>query len=164
MLLKLHRLLRLLLQLLTEGLHLLLALAQQRPLLACGLACPGQFPRQQLAPFMLLLQRQPHHRRQVLPGVHLIGGEVQLGLRRHPFAGRLVDVSRGERQQADQQEVANDDQDGAVHVGETKRGATAAARGSAGAASASSSSVRRSGRRWKILNTDTKMMPNDVEE
>ena len=66
-----------LLQFLLESLHLLLALAQQRLLLARRLARPGQFAQQQLAAFVLLLQRQPHHRRQVLPVLGLIGRDVQ---------------------------------------------------------------------------------------
>ena len=74
---KLRSLLLLLLQLLLESLHLLLALAQQRLLPVHRLARLGQFPHQQLAPFVLLLQRQPHHGGQVLPVLDLIGRDVQ---------------------------------------------------------------------------------------
>ena len=45
-----------------------------------------------------------------------------LDLPRHALAGRLVDINRGERQQADQQEVADDDQDRAVHDGRGEPG------------------------------------------
>ena len=73
LLLKLRGLLLLRLQFLLEGLHLLVALAQQRLLLARRLTGPRQFAQQQLAAFVLLLQRQPHHRRQILPAVAVIG-------------------------------------------------------------------------------------------
>ena len=96
--------------------------------------------------------------------VSLVGRKVRLDLPGSALVGHLVDVHGGKRQQADQQEIADDDQDRAVHDGVANLGATPGGWGSAGVASASSSSFRRSGRRWKILKMETKMMPNEVEE
>ena len=104
-------LLLLLLQLLPESLDLPLALAQQHLLLVRRLTC---LPSRAAADRALCARPrrcQPHH---VLPAcradwLHRIGCNRRLDLPRHTLAGRLVDIDRRKRQQAHQQEVADDD-------------------------------------------------------
>ena len=103
------------LQLLLERLRLLLTLAQQGLLFAGRFSRFGQFAQQLVPAFSFFIQRQPQHGGQILRGVHLVGGDfhVHSGLR--PLLPHLVDVHGGEGQQTHQQEVADDDQDAAVH-------------------------------------------------
>ena len=127
------------------------------------LADLGQFRLQLFAVLLLLAERLFHHLREVLPaGVLRLGQGIHLDGRRGALviASHLAEVRR-ERQQAQQQEVADDNENAAVHDGEPRVGVAADASASA---SASSSSRRRAGRRLKILNTHTKMMPKDVDE
>ena len=139
---------------------LLVGLLLLQPRRLAGL---GQFRLQLFAVLLLLAQRLLHDRREILRVVvPRFGQDVHLDGRRGAFilAGHLAEVRR-ERQQAQQQEVANDNEDAAVHDGVPRVGVAASAVVSA---SASSSNRRRAGRRLKILNTHTKMMPNDVDE
>ena len=85
---------------------------------------------------------------------------------RHAGLGDPVDIHRRESQEADQEEIANNDQDATVHEAAAKDG-VAEERGSGATvsrASASMSKRRRTGRSLKILKTETKMTPKAVEE
>ena len=113
-----------------------------------------------------LAERLFHHLRKILPaGVPSFGQNVHLDARRGTLvlAGHLAEVRR-ERQQAQQQKVADDNENAAVHGGVTGVGVAAGAEAPAASASDSSNNRRRAGRRLKILNTHTKMMPKDVDE
>src|SRR5690242_16204321 len=114
--------------------------------------------------FALLIQGKPHDVAKVLPAVNLIGGHVHLDLARGSVVGDLVDVYGGESQQADQQEIANDDKDASVHGVVANERDSLEADSAWASISAASSTLRRAGRRWKILNTETKTTPKAVEE
>src|SRR5215471_748272 len=113
---------------------------------------------------VLLVQRQPHHRGEIFAR---IGGLVSRKLKFEGTlsgaVGNLVNIDGRECQQAYQQEVTDYNQNGTIHVGVAKE-ARVAPTGSSTGVSASSRSLRRAGRRWKILKKDTKMIPNEVEE
>ena len=107
-----------------------------------------------------MVEHEAHHRGQIFPAFgDLVGGDFDPHLAMRAVVRYLVDIDGGKRQQADQQEVADDDQDRAVHDGVAYLDARVGAGRSGGAPSASSSSFRRSGRRWKILKIETKTMP-----
>jgi hypothetical protein len=72
-----------------------------------------------------------------------------------PGCGHLVDINGGKGQQADQQEIANDDEDASVHAGVAVMAASSAAFRRA-CASDCMSNWRRTGRRLKILKTKRK--------
>ena len=144
-------------KLLLTGLKLLLLPGQ------C-LAAPGQLAEQQFPAFLLVAQRQAHDGREVLAGLGLIGGHLHLELGWGALVHDFVNVDGGEGEHAHQQEIANDDEDAAIHGVVAKARAAAGATGSGEMASASSSSLRRNGRKWQILKIDTKMMPKEVEE
>ena len=135
-------------------------------LLPGGFADPGQLRLQLFAVLLLLAERLLHDRRKIFPaGVPRLGQDIHLDGRRRAFvlAGHLAEVRR-ERQQAQQQKVADDNENAAVHDDVTGVGVVAGVAVPAASASDSSTNRRRAGRRLKILNTHTKMMPNDVDE
>ena len=138
----------------------------QRLLLAAGRAAGDiKLLLQLLAALLLVRQRLFHEFHQVPARLHDgIGRHVHPGRTLRVVAGDPTEVRR-KRQQAQQQKVANDDENAAVHASKAGSGAAAGAAGRAAAAiSASINSFRRAGRRWKILKMTTKMMPKQVEE
>src|SRR5205814_6087171 len=81
---------------LPRGLHLFLALGEQRLLLAAAGAGLLEFAEQAVAVFLFLVERQPHHGREVLAAVRLVrrGRQVELQRTRRRRVGHLVDVHR----------------------------------------------------------------------
>src|SRR5581483_5934795 len=164
-LLQFLRLLFLGLEFLLGPLDLFLALAQQRLLPSQFLSDMGQFTHDLGTAFAFFFQCQAHDGGPIFACLGwLVGGQLEfersLGLLIRDF----VNVDGGERQQADQQKIANDNENGSIHDGVAKEGRAPGATGSSVMLSASSRSFRRAGRRLKILKKETKMIPNEVEE
>ena len=110
-------------ELLLQLLVFLFARVQLRLLLVRRVAGRRELLLQLYVPLAFLFERQFHHRREVLAGVrHVIGRHRHVGRRRRVFVGHPVDVRR-KRQQTQQQEIADDDENAAVHDGKTGVGA-----------------------------------------
>ena len=82
-------------------------------------------------------------------GLGLIGGHLHLELGWGALVHDFVNIDGGKGEHAHQQEIANDDEDAAIHGVVAKARAAAGATGSGEMASASSSSLRRNGRKWQ---------------
>src|ERR1051325_1261369 len=96
--------------------------------------------------------------------IDLICDNINLDVARRAFIDRLIDVHGRERQQADEEEIANDDENAPIHNGAARARAGSGASVRMGSTSDSSNNFRRIGRRWKILKMETNMMPKEVEE
>ena len=135
------------LELLLKALYLPLALADQSLLLAQTVTSSGKFAQQLLTLAPFFVQGQAHHGGQILVAVDLVGRHFELKVARRVLVADLCHIWSGEHQQTHQQEVANDDENGTIHEGVANVGRTAATGSPGLAASASSSSLRRAGRK-----------------
>ncbi len=124
----------------------------------------SQLAEQDGAVFLLVGEGQAHGFAEVLFGGGLVGDGIHLQADGAAGMRDFVDVHGGESQEAHQQEIANNDEDRAVHGSVAREDRTGSDSALTWSSSASRSSSRRAGRSWKILKIDTKMMPNEVEE
>ena len=88
------------LECLLHRLHLLFALGERR----AGFV---QFAEQQVLLLAFFIQCQAHHRRQIMTAIDLVGSDLHLNVPGSALVSHLVDVHRRKRQQADQQEIAD---------------------------------------------------------